>query len=69
MTAIRWATAAEAPASAAPVAHVAAAFGRQIDEVAAGLHSWADRQHHHPSMSATARDVVHSLLENTEVGR
>ena len=49
---MRWVTVAEALAYGTPVAHVAAALGLGIDEVAADLRSWADRQHQHARMSA-----------------
>jgi hypothetical protein len=69
LMAMRWVTVAEALAYGAPVTHVGAALGLGIDEVAAGLRSWADGQHLHAGMPAAARDEVHALLDNREVGR
>jgi hypothetical protein len=69
LTATRWATAAEALAYTAPVAHVAAAFGRQIDEVAARPRSRADGQRQPADTSAAAHAAVHPLPDNPEAGR
>jgi hypothetical protein len=69
LTAMRWVTVAEALAHGAPVAHVAAALGLEIDEVAAGLRSWADGQHQHAGLSAAARAEVHALPDDREAGR
>jgi hypothetical protein len=63
----RWVTVAEALVYGAPLAHVAAAMGLEVDEVAAGLRSWADGQHRHGGLSAAARDEVCALLD--EVAR
>src|SRR5438874_1414598 len=54
LMAMRWVTVADALASGAPIAHVAAALGLDITEVAAGLRSWADGQHQYASMSMAA---------------
>jgi hypothetical protein len=62
LTAMRWVTVAEALADGAPIAHVGAALGLEIDEVAAGPRSWADGQHLHAGMSPAARNEVHALL-------
>jgi hypothetical protein len=50
-----WVTVAEAPAYAAPAAHVAAALGLQINEVTAGPRSWTYGQHQHADMFTAAR--------------
>jgi hypothetical protein len=56
-------TVAEALAYGAPLGHVAAAMGLEVDEVAVGLRSWADGQHEHGGMSAAARDEAYALLK------
>jgi hypothetical protein len=60
--AMRWVTVAEALVYGAPLADVAAAMGLEVDEVAAGLRSWADGQDQHAGMTAAARDDVYALL-------
>jgi hypothetical protein len=69
LPAMRSVTVAEALSYGAAVSHVAAALGLEIDEVAAGLRSWADGQHKHASMTTAARDEVHALLDDREVGQ
>ena len=58
----RWVTAVDAIANGAQLEHVARAMGLDVDEVTAGLRSWADGQHDRCGMSAAARDDVYALL-------
>jgi hypothetical protein len=67
--ALRWVTAAEAPAHEPAAVHVATALGLQIAEVAAGPRSWADAPHQHAGRSAAARDEIHPLLDDRKVSR
>lgn len=60
VTRSRWATAVDALAHGAQLDHVATAMGLEVDEIAAGLRSWADGQHEHCGMSAAARDEVYA---------
>lgn len=58
----RWVTVADALTNGATVAQVAEAMGLEVDEVVAGLRSWAHGQHRHGLMTDTARDEVLALL-------
>lgn len=61
LMALRWVTVCDALRYGAPMRHVAGAMGLDVDEVAAGLRSWADGQHLHSDMSVTGRDEVYAL--------
>ncbi len=68
LMAMRWVTVADALAYGAPIGHVAAVLGLEINEVAAGLRSWADRQHQYAGMPMAARDEVYALLDRALKG-
>ncbi|OZM84090.1 hypothetical protein CFP66_06695 [Pseudonocardia sp. MH-G8] len=57
----RWSNVVDALRLDASLEHVATAMGLEVDEVAAGLRSWADGQHQHAGMTAAARDEVYAL--------
>jgi hypothetical protein len=59
---MRWLAAVETLTYGATIEHIAAAMGLEVDELAAGLRCWADRQHQHAGMTAAARDDVYALL-------
>jgi hypothetical protein len=61
LMALRWVTVCDALRYGAPMRHVAGAMGLDVDEVAAGLRSWADGQHLHSGMPVTGRDEVYAL--------
>lgn len=62
MVAGRWVTVAEALAHGATVTQVATAVGLDVDEVVAGLTSWADRQLAHHLITPAQNDEIHALL-------
>lgn len=62
LMAMRWVTAVDALTYGAPMRHVAGAMGLDVDEVTAGLRSWADGQHEHAGMTAAARDEMYALV-------
>jgi hypothetical protein len=65
----RWVTVAEALAHGATVERVAAAAGLDVDEVAAGMTSWADRQLAHRLITSAQHDEVIALIERAPLLR
>jgi hypothetical protein len=63
LMASRWVTAADALTYGATLAQTATAMGLEVDEVTAGLRSWADGQHRHELMTAAQRDDIRALLD------
>lgn len=63
MTSARWVTVTDALANGATVDLVAEAMGLEVDEVVAGLRSWASGQHRHGLMTDTQQADVLALVQ------